>query len=208
VTFQRARSAEQREERRRAILETAAAMLAETSVADLTLTALARRARLAKSAVLRYFDSREAVLLDLLVREWADWLAALTDLLDAAADPVDALVDTLVVRPTLCDLLAAQAVVLERNVSPEVAAGFKRTTVENTRTLGVLLRRAVPELTEENAFRFAGSVGLVVGALWSHCQPSDAMLAAYAADPGLSALRLDFPDVLRELLTVLLRGFR
>ena len=64
--FQRARSEEQREARRRAILDAAAAMLTEMPLAQVTLNELSRRAGLAKSNVLRYFESREAVLLELL----------------------------------------------------------------------------------------------------------------------------------------------
>ena len=75
--FQRARSEEQREARRQAILGAAAAMLAEMPVADVTLNELSRRAGLAKSNVLRYFESREAVLLELLDSAWQDWLAQL-----------------------------------------------------------------------------------------------------------------------------------
>src|ERR1700685_1973806 len=77
TTFQRARSEEQREARRRAILGTAAAMLAEMPVAEVTLNELSRRVGLAKSNVLRYFESREAVLLELLDSAWQDWLAQL-----------------------------------------------------------------------------------------------------------------------------------
>src|SRR5262249_61986031 len=68
--FQRARSEEQRAARRQAILGTAAAMLAEMPVAQVTLNELSRRAGLAKSNVLRYFESREAVLLELLDAAW------------------------------------------------------------------------------------------------------------------------------------------
>src|SRR5580700_5854158 len=77
VTFQRARSEEQREVRRRAILDAAAAMLTEMPVTEVTLNELSRRAGLAKSNVLRYFESREAVLLELLDAAWQDWLAEL-----------------------------------------------------------------------------------------------------------------------------------
>src|SRR5262249_51226970 len=66
VTFQRARSEEHREVRRRSILDTATAMLQDMPVSDITLNELSRRVGLAKSAMLRYFESREAVLLDLL----------------------------------------------------------------------------------------------------------------------------------------------
>src|ERR1700749_161240 len=79
TVFQRARSAEQRQVRRRAILDTAAAMLEEMPVADVTLNELSRRVGLAKSNVLRYFESREAVLLQLLadsLHEWLEQLAA------------------------------------------------------------------------------------------------------------------------------------
>jgi len=87
TTFQRARSEEQREVRRRAILDTAAAMLAEMPVAEVTLNELSRRVGLAKSNVLRYFESREAVLLELLDSAWQDWLAQLDRDLTGAFDP-------------------------------------------------------------------------------------------------------------------------
>src|SRR2546429_7574704 len=84
--FQRARSEEQREARRQAILGAAAAMLAEMPVAEVTLNELSRRAGLAKSNVLRYFESREAVLLELLGSAWQDWLPPLdAELADAVA---------------------------------------------------------------------------------------------------------------------------
>ena len=86
TTFQRARSEEQREVRRRAILDAAAAMLAEMPVAQVTLNELSRRVGLAKSNVLRYFESREAVLLELLDSAWQEWLTGLEADLGAAID--------------------------------------------------------------------------------------------------------------------------
>ena len=86
AVFQRARSEEQREARRQAILGAAAAMLAEMPVAEVTLNELSRRAGLAKSNVLRYFESREAVLLELLDAAWQDWLTRLDHDLARAVD--------------------------------------------------------------------------------------------------------------------------
>src|SRR6202158_4734394 len=87
AVFQRARSEEQREARRRAILGAATAMLAEMPVAEVTLNELSRRAGLAKSNVLRYFESREAVLLELLDSAWQDWLVQLCRGLGGARCP-------------------------------------------------------------------------------------------------------------------------
>ena len=215
--FQRARSEEQREARRRAILGAAAAMLAEMPVAEVTLNELSRRAGLAKSNVLRYFESREAVLLELLDSAWQDWLVQLEkDLADAvdAAGPlagrsgqlVAAVAASLAARPMLCDLISAQAAVLERNVSPQVAAQYKRASIAGITALGGLLLRYLPELGEHDAVRLAGATVMMTGALWPHTQPSAAMLAAYAADPALAAMRLEFGAAVREVLEVMIAG--
>jgi AcrR family transcriptional regulator len=192
-------------------------MLAEMPVAEVTLNELSRRAGLAKSNVLRYFESREAVLLELLDSAWQDWLAQLdAELADAvvAGDPVAsradqlavAVADSLAARPMLCDLISAQAAVLERNVSPQVAAQYKRASIAGISALGALLLRSVPELGEPDAFRLAGAAVMTTAAVWPHTQPSAAMLAAYAADPALAAMRLDFTATLREVLEVLTAG--
>ena len=217
TTFQRARSDEQREVRRRAILDAAAAMLTEMPVAEITLNELSRRAGLAKSNVLRYFESREAVLLELLDTATRDWLAGLDAELrravNASAPPArrgdqlaGVLAASLAARPVLCDLIAAQAAVLERNVSPQVAAQYKRATLARVAALGQLILAALGELGEHDAGRLAAGTLMVAGAIWPHAQPSAAMLAAYDADPALAALRVEFTATLREVLEVLIAG--
>jgi AcrR family transcriptional regulator len=217
TTFQRARSEEQREIRRQAILDTTATMLAEMPVAEVTLNELSRRVGLAKSNVLRYFESREAVLLELLDSAWQEWLAALeTDLggaIDATAAPAgrgdqlaDALASSLAARPVLCDLLSAQAAVLERNVSTQVAAAYKRAALADVSRLGWLIHRYLDELGRRDTERLAAGAVLVAGALWAHAQPSAALLAAYEADPALAVMRTDFTATLREVLEVLIAG--
>ena len=217
AVFQRARSEEQREARRRAILGAAAAMLTEMPVSELTLNELSRRAGLAKSNVLRYFESREAVLLELLDAAWQDWLAQLDLDLVGAVEPAvpvtvrcrelaAAVAASLAARPVLCDLISAQAAVLEHNVSPRVAAQYKRATMTGIAALGALLLRCVPEFGEPDAVKLAGATVMAAAGLWPHTQPSAAMLAAYEADPELAVLRLDFTATLGEMLEVMSAG--
>jgi AcrR family transcriptional regulator len=216
VTFQRARSEEQRAVRRQAILCTAEAMLGEMPVAAISLNELSRRVGLAKSNVLRYFESREAVLLELLDAAWREWLDVLASELPGDADAGPAaerieqvaavLARTLTARPMLCELGSASAAVLERNVSADVAVRFKRAALADTEALGRLVRDVLPELSELAAQRFAGTTVLVAGSLWAYTQPSAAMLAAYEKDPALAAMRLHFGEALRELLATLLAG--
>jgi AcrR family transcriptional regulator len=213
TTFQRARSPEQRDARRAAILDTAAAMLAEATVAHLSLNELARRVGLAKSNVLRYFESREAVLLELLDAEQAGWLAALEQepvphgdaatRIEAFAAQVAGSLES---RSVLCDLIGSQAAVLEHNVSVAVAARHKRASLAHIATLGRLVTRALPELDPPAAWELAGAATLTAGALWAHTCPPAAVLAVYEAEPELAAFRLGFTQVLTELLAVLATG--
>jgi hypothetical protein len=47
---------------------------------------------------------------------------------------------------------------------------------------------------------------LVAAAAWPYSQPPEALLAAYAADPAVAALRTDFTDLLRQTLAITISG--
>ncbi|MFC7328874.1 TetR/AcrR family transcriptional regulator [Marinactinospora rubrisoli] len=214
--FQRARSAEQREIRRRAILDTTAAMLDEMPVSEISLNELSRRVGLAKSNVLRYFESREAILLELLDRATKRWVSEFSGLLAAEGGPnasarergdrfAAVLARSLVRHPVLCDLFSAQAAVLEHNVSVEVVARHKRAMRANLVALAEPVRRHLPELgahVPEVCFMAA----MAIGAVWPHSRPSDSTLAAYRADPELAVMRVDFAGVLEEMVAALVAG--
>ena len=218
MTFQRARSEEQREIRRRAILDTTAAMLDSMPVSEISLNELSRRVGLAKSNVLRYFETREAILLELLERAGRQWLAEVSDRLDAEVDPdadVRRRTDTLAAvmaasiarHQVLCDLISAQAGVLERNVSVDVAARHKRSTLDSMTALAAVVRRHIPELGEADAFMVSGATMILgVAALWTACRPSPSMLAAYDTDPELAALRMDFTTALTDVIATVIAG--
>jgi AcrR family transcriptional regulator len=216
VTFQRARSQEQREIRRRAILDTAAAMLHEMPVADVSLNELSRRVGLAKSNVLRYFESREAVLLELLDDFLGRWLAELAEELAAgieapaaaqvrAGQLAEILSRSLAGRVVLCDLFGAQGGVLEHNVSVEVVKRHKRSSLARLATMAELVCRYVPELGDDAQFFCLMSL-VSAGALSSYVPPPPSLLAAYADEPALGVLHLELRDALRVAFTSALIG--
>jgi AcrR family transcriptional regulator len=217
TAFQRARSEEQRKARRQNILQTAAAMLDEMPVSAMSLNELSRRVGLAKSNVLRYFESREAVLLDLLNHAASEFLAEITSALAADIDqstPVRSRVQTVssglaasfATHPMLCELLSAQAGVLEHNVSAEVATRYKQGARDSLIGLAALLQRLLPELGRERAAWAASMVIVLVGALWTHSHPAPAVLAAYRADASLAFLHAPFAAVLEHAVATFLSG--
>jgi AcrR family transcriptional regulator len=216
MTFQRARSEEQREVRRRSILDTAAGMLTEMPVADVSLNELSRRAGLAKSALVRYFESREAVLLELMEQGLLEWLDALPAALAAGVDAslplerragqvAEVLSRTLADRPVLCDLFGAQGGVLEHNVTLEVARRHKQRSLDALATLGDLIRDPLPELGD-GARELCLLVMILAGALAAYCPPPDAVAAVYDAEPALAVLRFDLYAGLRLALGTALLG--
>jgi AcrR family transcriptional regulator len=215
--FRRAHSPEQREARRAAILATARSMLAEMPAARISLNELSRRAGLAKSNVLRYFESREAILLEICDSTGSEFLAELEDALSTVVDDratsrvradqlADAVAVTMARHPIFCDLISAQAAVLEHNISTEAVLHYKRTSIEQFDTLARLVVRAVPELDRDGATRFAATLVMLTGAVWTHAHPPPAVLAAYEADASLSIYRLDFTTTLRDALETTLSG--
>ncbi|WP_344855184.1 TetR/AcrR family transcriptional regulator [Amycolatopsis ultiminotia] len=216
VTFQRARSDEQREIRRQAILDTAAAMIAEMPVKQVSLNELSRRVGLAKSNVLRYFESREEILLELLDRAWRHWTADLrarpagrsapgAPVRHRADDLAALLTRSLVERPLLCELLSAQVGVLEHNVSPDIVARYKKSSLDNLGELIALVRERLPELDDRTP-GFCAQTIIVIGAIWTHAHPSESMLAAYRFDDSLTAHCVEFGRDLQDMLSTLLAG--
>lgn len=217
TTFQRARSEEQRLARRQTILQTAAAMLAEMPVSAMSLNELSRRVGLAKSNVLRYFESREAVLLDLLEQSARDFLTEaggqLRSLVDER-DPLDVrtevvasgLAASFAARPMLCELLSAQVGVLEHNISVEVATRYKEGARDSLLGLAELLRHLFPELDQPRSEQGANLIIVLISGLWTHTHPAPAVRAVYDADPSFAFMDSTFPDALQQALYVVLTG--
>lgn len=214
-SFQRARRPEQIEARRTSILETAREMLAERPVADISLRELADRVGLAKSNVLRYFDSREAIFLEVLDASWTSWLDDVERALGTPLDPAPGfareerlagvLVDSLLARRLLCELISAMGSVLERNISLDFARTFKRRAAANTQRLADLVSAQIPELSAAGAAHFAGGVFVLVAGMWPYANPIDAV-AAVAAELGAAPAETMVREELAEGLANLLAG--
>jgi AcrR family transcriptional regulator len=214
LTFQRARRPEQMAARREAILDAARSMLAEKSVADISLRELSDRVGLAKSNVLRYFDSREAIFLEVLFAEYASWLARLDAVLGKprARKPryasetrvATAIADTLADQPLLCELVGAMAV-LERNISTECARDFKARATATIQSLADLVARHLPWLAPDRIALFAEGALMLAAGMYPFSLPTEQVRLAMS-EMGLPEPRQRFTDGLREGLVSWLIG--
>jgi AcrR family transcriptional regulator len=234
-TFLRARRPEQKLQRREEILAAARELALLGGVRGVSLAGIAARAGIDKSALLRYFETREQIFLELTAREWGPWVRSLHDGLDgvaagsadAAAGPPDAagsadaapgspetadLVADVVARsfgdrPVFCDLLAHTPLNLERNVSPEAVRAYKLISLGAVGEAADVVHRALPHLTDQECREFISVIASLAGNLWQIANPVPALAAMFAADPALSLACIDLVPRLRRTGGVLLAGF-
>lgn len=211
--YLRARSPEQKEERRRHLLDTAKALLLEIpDVHDLGINELARRAEMTKSNVYRYFESSEAVLLDVLVEEFVVWRAELQKALGrdrkrggTIEHIARAFAATVAARPLLCRLTSIFPSILEHNISAERMVEFKHGLLAVRKATALDFHTCVPSIPAASFERCIHlALPLLIG-LWPLSHP--ARIAAEVVElPELAALRYRFQHDLEEGLLMFLRS--
>ena len=217
-TFLRARRPEQKQRRREEILAAARELALAEGVRSVSLARIAGLAGIDKSALLRYFETREQIFLELTAREWPAWAQALHDGLDGAdpaspgpAGPGPRLVADVVARsfgdrPLFCDLLAHTPLNLERNVSPEAVRGYKLISLTAVEEAAGVVGRVLPDLTERECREFISAIASLAGNLWQIANPAPALAALYASDPALAHACVDLVPRLRRTAEILLAG--
>lgn len=210
AVFQRARSAQAKQAREAAILDAARTLGSRGGIREVTLTDIATEVGMHKSALLRYFETREQIFLRLTAEGWREWSEALcTDLAQhARATPATvaaSFAGTLSARPLFCDLLAQAPLNLERNVSLEAVRTFKLGTLEEVARICGELHRLL-DLTEEQAVDTIATATSMAGALWQMATPGPRLQELYASDPRLGHAVVEVEPRLHRVLTALLTG--
>lgn len=182
--------------RRSAIMNSAREMLAEKDLAEISLRELSNRIGLAKSNVLRYFDSREAIFLEVLDEEFQAWLADLEARLGRPRARkanygneirvATAVADSLTDRQLLCGLIGSMAGVLERNISFGFARDFKARAMGRIAELAQLVARQLPWLPHEFIEFFAEGALTLAAGMYPFSVPTEPVRAAIT--------ELGFPD--------------
>jgi len=215
--FQRARSAGAKQQREEDILAAAARLGAERGIRQITLTDIAHAVGLHKSAMLRYFETREQIFLRLTADGWREWSAALRQELGRVEPGVPAaavatvaavaraFAGSLADRPMFCDLLAQAPLNLERNVSIESVRAFKLVTLDEVSAISAELHRVLG-LTEQQGVDVIATATSLAGALWQMATPGTEVQALYRSDPRLAHAVVEVGPRLTRVLTALLAG--
>jgi AcrR family transcriptional regulator len=209
--FRRARSPEHKQQRALDLLEAARELATAGGARTVTLTAIATRAGVHPSAVRRYFDSREDMLLNLAAGAWREWAAALSGQFERSGRlTVQGVAETLAVslaeRPLFCDLLAHASLSLEREVPVTSARSYKIAALDSAYSASAAVGRALPSLPRDGGHEAVTAATALAAMLWQYAHPPETLQRLYAEDPRLGHDAADFTARLTQMLDDLLAG--
>ena len=211
-TFQRARRPEHKQQRREAILDAARVLALRDGVRSVSLADIANEIGIHKSALLRYFETREQIFLELTARAWTEWAQAVqAELAVAPRGATDAVAEVLArsfaVRPLLCDLIPHTALNHERNVSVEGVRRYKLTSLGAVHDVAAATHAVLPQLWIDECRELVSTMANLAGSMWQIANPPPALSDLYASDPELAHACVDLMPRLQRAADVLLAGF-
>jgi AcrR family transcriptional regulator len=211
--FQRARRPEQKRQRETAILQAARELALREGIRNISLADIAGEIGMHKTALLRYFETREEIYLRLADEAWQDWATMLGAELKALPlgdiqGVAEAFGRTLNDRPFLCDVFTHASLNLERNVSVTTLLNFKLSAYTAVRALANAVRVPLPELAENDSLDLVGAVTAISAALWQIVHPPQQVEQIYAENPTLSLGFNDFVGTIARFVETLVLGMR
>jgi AcrR family transcriptional regulator len=207
VIRQRAVLAEDKQERREAILDAAERLLQRAPDRVANVVEVADEAGLAKGTVYLYFPSKEELLLALHERHVDDFFRAVAALLDrpqpvTIGDMLELTRTHMVGQPTFLPLATRCFGIMRTEVPRVIADAFKERMAARLATAAAGLERHFPELPVPGGVALLRHSYAMILGLWQMAS-SDADPVA----PTACGLRTcDYPDELARGLTALWRG--
>lgn len=173
-TFRRARSSAQRRDRASHLIDVTCQLLSESPARTLTLGRIGSAAGLAKSGVLRYAGSLEALLLRVMYEEHVAWTDSLGEVLASRktwtpSGVARALARTLSGQPVLCDLICTSPMLLGRLGAGDRAVVRGQAREIHVR-LGACLTPVLP-LTDDELRMLTAALHAFTGTAWAWATP-------------------------------------
>ncbi|MFI5506265.1 TetR/AcrR family transcriptional regulator [Mycobacterium sp. NPDC051804] len=197
--FERARSVAQRDSRVSRVIAATYELLAQSPARTITLGQIGSAAGLAKSGVLRYAGSLEALLLRVMYEEHLAWTKSLSEVLASrvAWTPdtlATALARSLAERPILCDLICTSPVLMGKAGADDRVVVREQGSDIQVR-LGACLAPVLP-LTDHELSMLTAALHAFTGTAWAWSAPHD---------EGIPVID-DFETTLGALIGTYIRG--
>jgi AcrR family transcriptional regulator len=210
MTWERARSEEQKEQRIAEIIAATAHLYETRNFEEITFVLIAREATFTRSNLYKYFNSKEEIFLEFIKHDIVFWRKDVAENIKpgkicSVREFAFKWVRLQVKHERLIKLLSILHSALEKNVSIEKLTEFKRGAKEELFVVAEILCSVFSKLTIEQAANFlelqiASAIGLFQMTDLSEMQQQ------VLDDPEFAVLKLDFATSFQESVEHLLNG--
>ena len=157
MNWQRARTPEQQDKRREGILQAAYTVFRDMDFETISLNSIAREAKLSKTSVYLYFNTREEIFIHIFMESFREWILnsvnAFEKLSDSssAQDIANAWVNATWYDERMCSLAPLVNASIERNVSDDLLADIVWMKINESSRLQLALKRFIPVISDRDA---------------------------------------------------------
>lgn len=184
MSFLRARSEQQIQERIQEIVNAASEIYNELGYDGLSFSVIAEYTKFTRPNIYKYFKTKDEILLEMLKADTVAWITSLTNSFKlnkiyAVEEIAEIWVGSLIKHSRLLELYSFLFTTIEKNVSVEALAKFKQETVPVYQTQLVhLVEQLFPRATPTNVYDFiTAQMTLAIG-LYPMCQMNELQLKA------------------------------
>ncbi len=159
MEFQRARSDEQKEIRIKQISEATLELYNSVKYEDITLAGIAKNLSFTRANLYKYISSKEEIFLYIILEELKKWKEDLKSIFKGMVNPekeifVELWAASVYRNKMMIQTMSLLYTLLEKNVTVEKLADFKKKLFTETSGVVVLLTEIFPRFTMETAFKF------------------------------------------------------
>jgi len=158
MSWTRARSAEQKEQRISEIIDATARLFEKHSFEDITFALIAKEADFTRSNLYKYFNTKEEVFLELIKHDIAKWRDEVVDTFKNKRRSLKEFskmwVDIQIKHKRMIELLTILYTTLEKNSSLQSLISFKKKTLGEFGLLAEVLMDILPSFTMETMYEF------------------------------------------------------
>jgi AcrR family transcriptional regulator len=213
VIEKRARSREQKIERRQHIMAAAAELIGDKRFHTISMADVARQAGMAKGTVFLYFKTKEALFMAITAQQFETWFDAMDRTLGPMARSKNKTTNQTLLKdlqpvfqahPLLPKLVAIMHIVLEQNIDYTEARTFKRMLCDRLQNTGALLEGCLSHLKAGQGAKFLVWMSALVIGLTHMAEPAPVIKELYCREPDLQMFQVDFgADFFGALETIL-----
>ena len=211
MTLRRARTDEEKNERKDAIYNAAYKLFKEQGYDGVSLNGIASEAKFTKSNMYRYFSSKEEIFLNVFSHLFEHWVDDCTKRLKklkrntTSSSFAKTWTKSLISHQEFLDLTPLLFISLEKNSSFDELIRFKRFSMNLLYTIALEISRIYPNVTNEQAFQFLTISFASMSSYWAATKQSDALIKIYEQDE-FKVLKPNFEKNIMVSAEITIRG--